>query len=54
MFAFVIYDTKTEELVGCRDQFGIKPFYYYKKDDKFMFSSEIKGMLDHPDFDKHW
>ena len=52
MFAFVIYDIKTGELTGARDPFGIKPFYYYKKDDKFMFSSEIKGMLDHPDFDK--
>jgi len=52
MFAFVIYDTKTKELVGCRDHFGIKPFYYYKKDDEFMFSSEIKGMLAHPKFEK--
>jgi len=52
MFAFVIYDTVTGELVGARDPFGIKPFYYYKKQDKFMFSSEIKGMIDHPDFEK--
>lgn len=52
MFAFVIYDTVTHELVGARDPFGIKPFYYFKKDGEFMFSSEIKGMLDHPAFEK--
>lgn len=52
MFAFVIYDLNTHALVGARDPFGIKPFYYYNKDGHFMFSSEIKGMLDHPNFEK--
>ncbi|MBQ8203088.1 MAG: asparagine synthase (glutamine-hydrolyzing) [Clostridia bacterium] len=52
MFAFVIYDKATGSLTGARDPFGIKPFYYYKKDNKFMFGSEIKGFLDHPDFEK--
>lgn len=52
MFAFVIYDKATGSLTGARDPFGIKPFYYYKKEDKFMFGSEIKGFLDHPDFEK--
>lgn len=52
MFAFVIYDTKTKELVGCRDHFGIKPFYYYKNDKDFMFGSEIKGLIPNPNFKK--
>ena len=52
MFAFVIWDIKNKELFGARDHFGIKPFYYYKKDDKFMFASEIKAFLDHEDFEK--
>ena len=52
MFAFVIYDRTTGKMVGARDPFGIKPFYYYKKDENFMFSSEIKGMIDHPKFEK--
>ena len=52
MFAFVIYDTKTKELVGCRDHFGIKPFYYYKKGHDFMFGSEIKGLIPNPNFIK--
>ncbi len=52
MFAFVIYDKKNEELVGARDRFGIKPFYYYKKNGNFFFGSEIKSFLEHPDFVK--
>lgn len=52
MFAFVIYDTKTKELVGCRDHFGIKPFYYYKNGNDFMFGSEIKGLIPNPNFKK--
>lgn len=52
MFAFVIYDTVTKELVGCRDYFGIKPFYYYNDEKSFMFGSEIKGFLAHPEFKK--
>ncbi len=42
MFSFAIYDKKKEELFCARDQFGIKPFYYYKYMDQFWFSSEIK------------
>lgn len=52
MFAFVIYDIKNKELFGARDFFGIKPLYYGKFDDTFMFSSEIKSFLAHPDFKK--
>lgn len=52
MFSFVIYDKKNDEIVGARDHFGIKPFYYYFKEDEFMFGSEIKSFLAHPDFQK--
>lgn len=52
MFAFVIYNIKTNELFGARDHFGIKPFYYYKTDDLFIYGSEIKSFLAHPDFKK--
>ena len=44
MWAFVVYDTKTKELFGARDRFGIKPFYYYKDKNSFIFSSEIKAL----------
>lgn len=52
MFAFALYDLKTQKLFCARDFFGIKPFYYYKQGRNFMFGSEIKGFLPHPDFDK--
>jgi asparagine synthase (glutamine-hydrolysing) len=52
MFAFVIWDKNEKELFGARDHFGIKPLYYYHRNDIFMFASEIKAFLDHPDFKK--
>ena len=52
MFAFVIWDTKTRTLFGARDHFGIKPFYYAQMNGTFMHASEIKALLQHPDFVK--
>lgn len=52
MFAILIYDSKNKIVVGARDHFGIKPFYYYKKDGMYLFGSEIKSFLEHPDFKK--
>ena len=52
MFAFCIYDKNKKELFIARDHFGIKPLYYYKTDDLFLFSSEIKSFLDIPGFKK--
>ena len=52
MFAFVIYDIKNKSLFGARDFYGIKPLYYYIDDNEFMFGSEIKAFLAHPNFKK--
>ncbi len=52
MFAFVIWDTVKKELFGARDFFGIKPMYYAEMNGTFMFGSEIKAFLVHPDFKK--
>lgn len=52
MFAFAIWDREKQELFGARDHFGIKPLYYYHKNNTFMFGSEIKSFLDHPAFEK--
>lgn len=52
MFSFVIWDKVKKELFGVRDFFGIKPLYYYKNGDDFMFGSEIKSFLRHPAFKK--
>lgn len=52
MFAFIIWDVNKQELFGARDFFGIKPMYYTKMGDSFIFGSEIKSFLHHPDFKK--
>lgn len=52
MFAFVIYDIKNKSLFGARDFYGIKPMYYYKNKNEFLFGSEIKSFLGHPKFKK--
>ena len=50
MFAFAIWDKTNETLFCARDHFGIKPFYYYQKEDTLLFASEIKSFLEHPSF----
>lgn len=52
MFAFAIYDKNKNEVFLARDNFGIKPLYYAKMNDTFMFASEIKAFLDVPAFEK--
>lgn len=52
MFAFAIYDETAQKLFACRDRAGVKPFFYYWKDGLFLFSSELKAMMQHPDFVK--
>ncbi len=52
MFAFAIWDKKTETLFAARDFFGIKPFYYALVDDCLIYGSEIKSILDHPKYKK--
>ena len=54
MFAFAIWDVNKKELYCARDGWGIKPFYYYENKGTFMFASEIKAFLDHPDFEKEF
>lgn len=54
MFAFAIWDKNKHELYLARDQWGIKPLYYYLTDKTFMFASEIKAFLPHPDFKKEF
>lgn len=48
MWAFAIYDIEKKRMFVSRDRFGVKPFYYYFQDGEFIFSSEIKGILEHP------
>ncbi len=50
MFAFAIYDRKRRELFIARDRYGIKPLYYAFQGSWFLFGSEQKAILAHPEF----
>lgn len=52
MFGFSIWDNNKKQLFCARDRFGIKPFYYYTDNEKFVFGSEIKAILKSKDIDK--
>jgi len=53
MFAFGVWDRNRQTLFMARDHLGIKPFYYTLLDNGlFLFASELKTLLVHPDFDK--
>ena len=52
MFAFVIWDNQEKVLFGARDFFGIKPFYYTLNHNEFVYASEIKAILKHPNIKK--
>ncbi len=45
MFAFSIWDHQRKTLILARDQFGIKPLYFYYKENQFIYSSEIRSLL---------
>ena len=51
MFAFVIWDKITREIICGRDYFGIKPFYYYENRNGFYFASEMKSIYETMNFD---
>ena len=51
IFSFAIFNHKLEELHIVRDQFGIKPLYYYLKDEILIFGSEIKSFRELDNFD---
>jgi len=47
-FAFAIWDAKRQHLFCARDNFGVKPFYFYFSDNNFVFGSEIRQVAEHP------
>ena len=47
-YGIALWDATREQLVLVRDRIGVKPLYYYFKDGRFIFASEIKAILQHP------
>lgn len=48
MFAFAVWDRKRRRLFLARDRYGVKPLYWYLQAGIFVFGSEIKSILQHP------
>lgn len=51
MFAFAIFDSGSDEVIICRDQFGIKPLFYIQNDGMLAFASEVKAFKELADID---
>jgi asparagine synthase (glutamine-hydrolysing) len=49
MFAFAIWDERTQELFLARDRVGKKPILYAQVNGHFIFGSEFSALLQHPD-----
>lgn len=49
IFAFGIWDETEQTLFLARDRIGVKPLFYTKQDNRFLFGSEIKALLAHPE-----
>ena len=52
IFAFAIWNTKTQELFMARDHFGVKPLFYTEFDGALIFASELKAIFKYPNFEK--
>ena len=50
MFAIGAWNTKEKKLFLSRDRFGIKPLYYWFNKKTLVFSSEIKSIIEHPNY----
>ena len=52
MFGFAIYDTTDKSLFIARDFFGIKPIHYAHVGSHFVYGSEIKSILEFPEYER--
>ncbi len=50
MWAFAIFDTYKNEIILCRDHFGIKPLYFTQTANWLLAGSEIKQFTANKEF----
>jgi asparagine synthase (glutamine-hydrolysing) len=46
MFVFAVFDRHNASLTFVRDAFGIKPFFYLREGEDFLFASEVPALLE--------
>ncbi|MCM3339084.1 asparagine synthase (glutamine-hydrolyzing) [Paenibacillus sp. MER TA 81-3] len=51
IFAFAIWDEAEQRLFMARDRLGVKPLFYARGEGWFVFGSEPKALLAHPDIE---
>ena len=51
IYAFAVWDIRKQSLFFARDRIGVKPLFFIEKNGNFLFASEIKTLLAHPDID---
>lgn len=51
MWAFAIYDKSKSQIFFSRDRFGEKPFFYYFKNNTFVFASELSAITNFKNLD---
>ena len=52
MFACAVWDLKNKKLIVARDRLGVKPMYYWFKDNNLIFASEIKSILQYEEVER--
>jgi asparagine synthase (glutamine-hydrolysing) len=52
MFACAVWDLKNKKLIIARDRLGVKPMYYWFKDNNLIFASEIKSILQYEEVER--
>lgn len=50
MFAIAAWNTEEKTLYLSRDRYGVKPLYYWFNGKSIVFGSEVKAIIQHPDF----
>lgn len=47
MWGIALFDIRKNILFCTRDRFGVKPFYYFKDENRFVFASELKSIIEY-------
>jgi len=51
-FALALWDESNKKLILAKDQVGTKPLFYWNSGTKLLFASEIKAILEDPDYER--